>query len=105
MARRYRTQQAEREFAPDHGSDLQQALGHLRQPVDARHDDAVDGLRDHHSRAVIADLAGVQGELFEEQRVAVGPGDDLLSQRVVETFLLQHGADDVQAVVPGQRLQ
>ncbi len=101
----YRPQQAKREFTTDHRGVLQQLLGCRRQPIDARHDNAVNGLGDHQIRAMIADFAGVQSELFEKQRVAVGLGDDLLGQRIGETVLSQHGADDVKAVVPGQRLQ
>lgn len=59
-------QQAQREFAADHGCHLQEPLGPLRQPVDARHHDVVDRVGHHQVASQVPGLAGVQGQLLEK---------------------------------------
>ena len=101
----HRVQQGQREFPADHRSDLQQPLGLLRQPIDPRHHDIVDRVRNHQVRADVPRLAGIQCQLLEKERIAICLGDDFMGDQVDEVLGAEHRADHLNAVVPGQRLQ
>jgi hypothetical protein len=67
-------QKAEPHLAAQHCRRLQELLGGIRQPIDPRHDDAMHGVGDTVVRPVFEDGAS---QLFEEERVTLGLGEDL----------------------------
>ena len=81
----HRLQQMVGEFTADNGGRLQQTLGFFGKPIDARHHDVADRVGHQIGRSSAARLTGVQRELFEEQGVAVGLGNNGLGQRIFET--------------------
>ncbi len=57
------------------------------------------------SDAKVPRLAGVQCQLLEKKRIAVGLGDDFLGHQVDQMLRPEHRANHLNAVVPRQRLQ
>src|SRR5260370_31274924 len=66
---RHRVQQAEGEFAADHRGGLEKLFCLVRQPIDARHHNIMDRVRNHEGRSKV--LARVKRKLLEKERVAV----------------------------------
>ena len=97
----YCAQQAQRKFSTDHRGGLEKSFRVVRQPVDARHHDVVDRVRDQEVRSEIACLAGVQRQLLEKKRIALGLRDDFLGYQLNEALRPKHRPDHVQAVVGG----
>ena len=79
-------------------------FGLLGKPIDARHHDIMDRVRHHQDGSKVLRLAGMKGQLFEEEGIAVRLGDDLLGGQFDNPLDIQHRADDVETVVPRQWL-
>jgi hypothetical protein len=84
---------------------LKHSFRRLGQPVDPRHDDVVDCVRHHQVRPNSYRLTSVKRQLFEEKGIAVALGDDFLGQQLDQAIGAQHRANNIEAVVAGERLQ
>ncbi len=73
----HRAQQLARELAAEHRGGLQEPLVVLRQAVDARHQDALDGARHRAAFAAFGALREGAGQLLEEEGIAFGLGQHL----------------------------
>ena len=96
-------QQLRRELAPENRGALDEALGGVGQPIDARHDHALDGIGNDLIGATT--LRHREGQLFEKERIAFGLGEDRLGYRARHGIRPQHGSHDRETGLAGQGSQ
>ena len=89
------------ELAAEDRRRLEGALGVLVQPVDARGEDAVHGVRDGEVRPDLL-VAHGPGQLLEEERIAFRLVEDQPGERVAGARGGQDRLDDGEALVRGQ---
>jgi hypothetical protein len=100
-----RGQKAQGELAPQHRGRLEHALGLLREPIDPRHEDPVDGVRDGQIPRWAGLLRHGPRELLEEERISFGLVEDELGHRVGEVPRWEDRVDHGQTVLTGEPVE
>ena len=100
-----RLEQEEGEAPPDDRRRLKDALVLGRQPVDAGHEHALDGVRDRRPRCGPSALGHRPGQLLGEEGVALGLGDDHLDGGLVDLGGADHVPGQAQALRGRERLE
>ena len=98
-------QHRQREVLADDGRRGQQPPRVGRQPVDARQQHVLHGVGHDDGRAGLARPAHGAGQLLQEERVALGLGQDHLHQRRRHVAVAQHRLHDAAGLVGIERLQ
>jgi hypothetical protein len=94
---------AHRECAAQYRGGLKQPLRNLRQPVDAGHQDPVDGVGDRDATGRARHLLDDPGQLLEEKWIALGFVEDDPGSRARIRHVGEQRAQDRKALVGGQR--
>ena len=91
-------------FADD-GGDLEQALVRRGEPLDARQEHLLDRVRYSDEREGAAALPDRPRQFLQEERIALGLGDDQLAEGVRDVVRAQDPTKDARAILGRERLQ
>jgi hypothetical protein len=98
-------QQPQQELAAQHRGRLQHPPRFLGQPVDARGEDVLHGLRHAGDGVEVGAVERRAGELLEEEGVALGAADEALGERLHAVLRVQDRANHRQRVAGAQARQ
>jgi hypothetical protein len=101
----HRREQPERDLTAEHRGSLEEALGVLRQPVDARQEDLLDRLRYRQRGTGLALLGHRARQFLEKKWIALGLFDDELGDGLGEMPRGEDAAEHAHAVLRREGLE